>query len=84
MTVLKMHIVNVNVTKMYVNCGSRNVCCSVYEVEIISLALKRLIVLRSAIKTHDQTHRVLRNVYHVLKCEKYTYMYLVHRLVTCQ
>ena len=39
-----------NVIKIYVNCGSRNECCSVYKVEIISLAFKWLIVLRSAMK----------------------------------
>ena len=31
-------LVNRNVTEMYVNCGSQNVRCSVYKVEIISLA----------------------------------------------
>ena len=41
---------------MYVNCGSWNARCTVYKVEIISLAFKWLIVLRSAIKTRDQTH----------------------------
>ena len=47
MTVLKMLLlVNRNVTKMSANCGSRNACCFVYKVEIISLAFKRLIVLR--------------------------------------
>ena len=62
MTVLKM-LVNRNATEMDVNCGSRNARCSVYKVEIISLAFKWLIVLRSAIKTHDQTHRVLKNAF---------------------
>ena len=43
--------------------------CSVYRVEIISLAFKWLIVLRSAIKSRDQTHRVLKKcVCRVLKC----------------
>ena len=38
-------------------------CCSIYKVEIISLAaFKRLnIVLRLAIKMYDQTHQVLKN-----------------------
>ena len=38
--------------------GSRNTRCSYSKVEIISLAFKWLIVLRSAIRTRDQTHRV--------------------------
>ena len=63
MTVLKMCIVNRNVTEMFVNCGSRNARWAVYKVEIISLAFKWLIVLRSAIKARDQTHRVLKNAY---------------------
>ena len=40
---------------MYANCGSQNAGCSMSKVEIISLAFKWLIVLRSAIKTCDQT-----------------------------
>ena len=48
---------------MYANCGSQNARCSVYKVEIISLAFKWLIVLRSAIETRDQTHRVLKPAY---------------------
>ena len=50
-------------TEMFVNCGLWNVICSVSKVEIISLAFKWFIVLRSAIKTCDQTHRVLKNVF---------------------
>ena len=50
-------VVNRNVTEMYANCGSQNVRCSVSKVEIISL------VLRSAIKTRDQTHQVLKNAF---------------------
>ena len=50
-----------NVTEMSENCGSRNAGCSISKVEIISLAFKWLIVLRSAIKTRDQTHGVLKN-----------------------
>ena len=43
-------LVNINVTKMYENCGSFNiqVACNV--------------ILRSAIKTCDQMHQVLKNV----------------------
>ena len=59
MTVLKMLLlVNRNVTEMCAKCGLQNAHCSVYKVEIISLAFKWLIVLRSAMKTCDQTHRV--------------------------
>ena len=47
---------------MYLNCW-RNARCSVYKVEIISFAFKWLIVLRFAIKTRDQTHRVLKNAF---------------------
>ena len=36
-------LVNRNVTEMSVNCGSRNARCSVYKVEIISLAFKWLL-----------------------------------------
>ena len=53
----------INVTEMYVNCGSRTARSSVSKFEIISLAFKWLIVLRSAIKTRDQTHRVLKNAF---------------------
>ena len=42
---------------MYANCGSQNVGCSMSKGEIISLVFKWLIVLRSAIKTCDQTQR---------------------------
>ena len=42
--------VNINVTRIYVNCASRNVHCSVSKVEIISLAFKWLIILMTAIK----------------------------------
>ena len=54
--------------KMRINCKQkcdrslRNAGCSISKVEIISLGFKWLIVLRSAIKTHDQTHLVLKNV----------------------
>ena len=53
------------VTEMYANCGSRNAHFSVYTIEIISLdvAFKWLIVLRSAIKMRNQTHRVLKNAF---------------------
>ena len=61
MTVLKVCIVNIiqysgvlfYVTEMYVNCGSRNVRCTIYKVELISLAFKWLIILRSAIETQS-------------------------------
>ena len=48
---------------MYVNCGSRNARCSFSKVQIISLVFKWLIVLRSAIKTRHQMHRVLKNAF---------------------
>ena len=48
---------------MYANCGSRNAHCSIYKVEIISLAFKWLIILGSAIKTCDQMYRVLKHVF---------------------
>ena len=54
--------------KMRINCKQkcdrslRNAGCSISKVEIISLGFKWLIVLRSAIKTRDQTHLVLKNV----------------------
>ena len=54
---------HINVTDIYVNCGSWNVCCSLAKVEILSLAYKWLIVLRSAIQMHPQTHRVLENAF---------------------
>ena len=64
MTILKcVLLVNINVTKMYVNCGLWNACCSIYKVKIIRLAFKWLIVLRSAIKMRDQTHRILKTVF---------------------
>ena len=56
-------LVNINVTKMYANCGLWNARCSFSKVEIISLAFKWLILLRSAIKMCNQTHRVLKNVF---------------------
>ena len=56
-------LVNINVTGMFVNCGSRTVHFSISKVEIISLAFKWLIILRSAIKTHDQTQWVLKNAF---------------------
>ena len=49
----------------FVNCGSRNARCSSSKVEIISLAFNWLIVLRSAIKTCDQTHRVFKDIFAV-------------------
>ena len=50
-----------NVTEMCANCGSRNARCSVSaKVEIISLAFKWLIVLKSALKTRDQKRTELR------------------------
>ena len=62
--VLEMHITCKQIwTKMYVNRISRNACCSVYKLEIISLALKWIIVLRSAIKMRDHMHRILKNVF---------------------
>ena len=54
--------VNINVTRMYVNCASRNVHCSVSKVEIISLAFKWLIILMTAIKR-------------VVKCTKSLYVF---------
>ena len=42
--------INIDVTEIHVNCGSQNVCCSIAKVEIISLAFKWLIILRSAMK----------------------------------
>ena len=61
-TVLKMRITCKQKCDQNV-CESWNVRCAVYKVEIISLAFQWLIVLRSAIKTRDQTHRVLKNVF---------------------
>ena len=63
MVVLKIRISHVNrdVTKMYANYCLWNGCCSISKVEMISLAFKWLIVLRLAINTRDQTHRVLKN-----------------------
>ena len=49
---------------MDANCGLWNAHCSVYKV---SLAFKWLIVFRSAMKTRDQTHRVLKTRFRVLK-----------------
>ena len=48
---------------LYANCDLWNARCSISKVEIISLAFKWLMVLRSAIKMHDQMHRVLKNVF---------------------
>ena len=52
---------------MYANCSSRNARCSVAKVEIISLAFKwhssGIQALRPAVKTRDQTHRVLENAF---------------------
>ena len=50
-----------NVTEIYEYCGLQNVHCSASKVEIISLAFKWLIVLKSATKASDQTHRRLKN-----------------------
>ena len=47
-------LVNVNVNKVHVNRGSQNACCSDSKVEIISLAFKWLIILRSALKKNAQ------------------------------
>ena len=52
---------------MCANCGSQNALFSVSKVEIISLAFKWLIVLRSAIKTCHQMHRVLKNTFAISK-----------------
>ena len=38
-----------------VNCGSRNAHCSVYKVEVISLAFKWLIVLRKCAIKHTES-----------------------------
>ena len=54
---------NRNVTEMYVNYGLRNGRCSVYKVEIISLAFKWLIILRPAIKAHKHTKSLKMQVY---------------------
>ena len=43
--------------------GSWNAHCFISKVEILSLEFKWLIVLRSAIKRHDQTHRILKNAF---------------------
>ena len=75
-------LVNINVTKMHANCGSRNARCSVDKVEIISLAFKWLIVLRSAIKTRDQTHRVLKmRMPRTTRREKHMCTRLTRRLI---
>ena len=42
-------------SRIHVNCGLWNVHCSIFKVEIISLAFKGLISLRLDIKTCDQT-----------------------------
>ena len=63
---------------MYVKCGSRNARNSVSKVEIISLAFKWLIVLRSAMKTRDQTHRVLKTRFRVLKRVKNARLRVYH------
>ena len=49
-------LVNRNVTEVYANSDSWNAHCSVSKFEIISLAFKWLIVLRSALKACDQMH----------------------------
>ena len=48
---------------MYANCGSQNVRFSVSTVEIIRFVFKWLILLGLAIKTCDQMHQVLKNVF---------------------
>ena len=58
------------------NCGLWNACCSIYKVEIISLASKWLILLISAIKTHDQTHQVLKNAFVASKTPVKTHIYV--------
>ena len=68
-------------TEMHGNCGSRNACCSISKVEIVSLAFKWLIVLRLAIKPCDQTHRVLQNCLPQPKaCFKYVFTCVACRL----
>ena len=54
---------HINVTEIYLSCGSWNAHCSLAKVEIISLAFKRLIILRPAIKMHPQTHQVLESAF---------------------
>ena len=52
---------------MYANCAYlRNVRCSIYKVEIISLAFRCLIILKSALKMRDQMHSP-KNVFDALK-----------------
>ena len=66
MTVLKMRLTCKQKCDRDVsaaNCGLWNMRCSIYKVEIISLACRWLIVRISAIKTRDQTHRGLKNVF---------------------
>ena len=59
----------INVTEMYVNCGLRNVHCSIYKVEMISLAFKWLIILRLALKMHNQMCRAsLKGLCQPLPC----------------
>ena len=78
------YLVNRNVTEMYANCGSRNARCSVSKVEIISSAFKWLIVLRSAIKTRDQTDRVLKNASQRAQADRYCLHSLCEpRIDTC-
>ena len=57
---------------------------SVYKIEIISSAFKWLIVLRSAIKTRDQTHRVLTNASQRAQADRYCLHSLCEpRIDTC-
>ena len=64
---------------MDANCGLWNAHCSVYKV---SLAFKWLIVFRSAMKTRDQTHRVLNNAFPRPETRaKRTFARLVRRLI---
>ena len=65
-------LVIIYVTEMYANCVSRNANCSIYKVEIISLAFKWLIILRSAIKMHLLCPKT---------CKQRTFTCLPHRLL---
>ena len=61
------------VTETYANCGLRNAHCSIYKVQIISLAFKLLIVLRSAIESVNKwTESLKMHLPHpkmLLKCK---------------
>ena len=51
---MKMQCTNANLTKIYANCGSQNTHCSISKVQITtcSLAFKRRVILRLAIRIH--------------------------------